>query len=106
MAENKEMTAEELADRKLSCYMKLKSIIEAAEYLGEYAEIDAASVKADLFEIRRSVMSLPPSPERLLLIQHYINGNTFEVCAELLGISRRSVFRLRRRALGLYALNR
>lgn len=105
MAGNEKMTAEEMADRKLSCYMKLKNMLEAAEYLGDYAEIDAGSVKADLFEIRRSVMSLPPSPERLLLIQHYINGNTFEVCAELLGISRRSVFRLRRRALALYALD-
>ena len=103
MARNERMSAETAADRKLSCYRKLKSIIEAAEFLGEYAEIDAGAVKADLFEIRRSVMSLPPSPERLLLIQHYINGNTFEVCAELLGISRRSVFRMRKRALALYA---
>lgn len=102
MAENEKMTAEETADRKLSCYRKLKSILEAAEFLGDYAEIDAGAVKADLFEIRRSIMSMPPSPERLLLIQHYINGNTFEVCAELLGISRRSVFRLRKRALAQY----
>lgn len=102
MAENEKMTAEEAADRKLSCYRKLKSILESAEFLGEYAEIDAGAVKADLFEIRRSIMSMPPSPERLLLIQHYINGNTFEVCAELLGISRRSVFRLRKRALAGY----
>lgn len=90
------------ADRTLSCYRKLKSILESSENLGDYANVDLDAVKADLFELHRSVTSLYPSSERLLLIQHYINGNTFEVCAELLGISRRSVFRLRKRALELY----
>ena len=30
MAGNEKMTAEEMADRKLSCYMKLKNMLEAA----------------------------------------------------------------------------
>ncbi len=63
---------------------------------------DITSLRAELFFIRRSVLRLPESPEKLLLYRHFICGDTMEKCAERLGISRRSVFRLRIRALELY----
>ncbi len=63
---------------------------------------DITTLRAELFFIRRSVLRLPESPEKLLLYRHFICGDTMESCAELLGISRRSVFRLRLRALDLY----
>ena len=60
-------------------------------------------LRAQSFAIRRSVSDMPPSKEKLFLHYYYIQGYTLEVCAEYLGISRRSVFRLKISALELYA---
>jgi len=64
----------------------------------------SAAFRAQAFSIYRSVMDMPPSKEKLLLYYHYIRCETLETCAELLGISRRSVFRLKNSALELYAM--
>ena len=60
-------------------------------------------LRAQSFAVFRSVSDMPPSKEKLLLHYYYIQGYTLEVCAEYLGISRRSVFRLKNSALELYA---
>ena len=88
------------AAARLSCYILYKNLLDSgmAEELNE--EIN---LRAELFELRRSVLSLPDSRERFYLYNRYIHGRTTEKCAELLGISRRSAFRLRERALALYA---
>ncbi len=73
----------------------------AVESMSPY-DPDITVLRAELFFIRRSVLRLPESPEKLLLYRHFLCGDTMEKCAERLGISRRSVFRLRLRALELY----
>lgn len=60
---------------------------------------DEAYVKAKMFEVKRFVTSLPPDDRKLFLYYHYIRGETVEKCAELLNISRRTAFRLKRRSL-------
>jgi len=87
------------ADR-LSCYVLYKNLLESgrAERLCE-----DINLRAEMFELRRSVLSLPDSKERFFLYNRYIHGRTVETCAEILGISRRSAFRLREKALTLYA---
>lgn len=62
---------------------------------------EAALAHARMFEVRHFIMSLPNGNEKLLLYYHYIKGETVEKCAELLGISRASGFRLKKRALTL-----
>ena len=47
---------------------------------------------------------LPNSDEKLLLYYHYVKGENVERCAELLGISRSSGFRLKKRAHEMVAM--
>ncbi len=59
--------------------------------------------RAKMFEIRHAIMAIPNCEEKLLLYYHYIKGEPVERCAELLGISRSSAFRMKKRALVLTA---
>ncbi len=60
---------------------------------------DTAIARGKMFEIRHFIMGLDNGDEKLLLYYHYIRGESVERCAELLGISRSSGFRLKKRAL-------
>lgn len=94
------MTEKEITEirRRLSSYRSYATAIDALPAQDE----SLPALRAELFFIRRSVLRLPESPEKLLLYRHFICGDTMERCAELLGISRRSVFRLQKRAFELY----
>ena len=69
----------------------------------ESAPWEESMSRAELFRVRHFIMSLENSDEKLLLYYHYVRGESVESCAELLGISRSSGFRLKRRALSLAA---
>jgi hypothetical protein len=71
---------------------------------GAIGEDDEAYIKAKMFEIKRFVTSLPPDDRKLFLYYHYIRCETVERCAELLKISRRSAYRLKRRTLEYAAI--
>ena len=60
---------------------------------------DAGNVALNMFEVRRFVLSLSDSNEKLFLFYHYIHGASVEKTADLMGISRRSAFRLKKRSL-------
>lgn len=64
-----------------------------------------AYIKGRMFEIRRFVLSLGGCNEKLFLFYHYVHGESVSRCAELMGISRRSAFRLKKRAIA-YAAGR
>ena len=64
---------------------------------------EAPLARARMYEIRHFINSLPNSDEKILLYYHYIKGESIEKCAELLGMSRSSAFRLKRKALILAA---
>ena len=66
-----------------------------------HGEISLAHAK--MFEVRHFIMMMQNSDEKLLLYHHYVRGESVERCAELLGISRSSAFRLKKRALTLAA---
>ena len=70
---------------------------------GEYPACDSAFCRAKMFEIRHFIMDIKNGDEKLMLYYHYIRGESVERCAELLGISRSSGFRLKKRALELAA---
>ena len=69
----------------------------------EYVSNDTTLCRAKMFEIRHFIMSMKNSDEKLMLYYHYVRGETVERCAEMLGISRSSGFRLKKRALILAA---
>lgn len=62
---------------------------------------EAPIARAKMFSVRHFILELPNCDEKLFLYYHYIKGESTERCAELLGISRRSAFRMRNRALEL-----
>ena len=88
------------ADNRLSCYILYKNLLESGMTERTHEDLN---LRAEMFELRRSILSMPDSRERFFLYNRYIHGRTVETCAELLGISRRSAFRLREKALLLYA---
>ena len=67
---------------------------------------DAPLARARMFEIRHFIMEMKNSDEKLLLYYHYVRCEPVEKCAELLGISRSSGFRLKKKALALAAQKR
>ena len=64
---------------------------------------DAPLARARMFEIRHFIMTMQNSNEKLFLYYHYVRGDSVDRCAELIGISRSSAFRLKKRALALAA---
>ncbi len=74
------------------------------EYFGDKANCDFEAMgevplaRARMYEVRHLINSLPNSDEKLLLYYHYIKGENVERCGELLGLSRSSAFRLKKKA--------
>ena len=85
-------------------YSMLKSSSLTRKFSGEEgyrADADEALFRARMFEIRAFVLSIEQTPEKMLLYYYYIKGFTLDKCAKILGISRRSVYRLKIKALDL-----
>ena len=55
--------------------------------------------RMEMYKIRHFIMDLPNGEEKLLLYFHYVKGESIEHCAELIGVSRRSAFRLKHKAM-------
>jgi DNA-directed RNA polymerase specialized sigma24 family protein len=113
---NSSNTAADIAEF-LESYRFGRKMIEINKYEKEYfggrdnpdagwavGEDDEAYIKAKMFEVKRFVTSLPPDDRKLFLFYHYIRCESVERCAELLRISRRSAYRLKRRALEYAAI--
>ena len=60
---------------------------------------DLHEIAVRMFDVRRFVLSLSSCNEKLFLFYHYIHGESTGRVAELMKLSRRSAFRLKRRAL-------
>ena len=101
----------------LSEYSGFRKLLDMKSYNDEYfgnAEIllkkkrfqsgvlypgDLHDVVARMFGVRRFILSLNSCNEKLFLFYHYIHGESTGRVAELMKISRRSAFRLKRRSL-------
>ena len=105
----------EKMDKILSEYSVFRKLLDMELYNNQYfgnAEIllkkeriaalsgsETSRIKAKMFSLRRFVLSLGGCNEKLFLFYHYIHGESVGRVAELMGISRRSAFRLKKRAL-------
>ena len=95
-------------------YSTNRKMLGAEKYLELYGEKDgflsivddemlheAPFAKAKMFGVRHFILELENSDEKLFLYYHYVKCESVARCAELLGISRRTGFRLKDRALAL-----
>ncbi|MBE6577007.1 MAG: hypothetical protein E7653_02575 [Ruminococcaceae bacterium] len=96
----------------LKTYALNKKLLRLEKYCRDFLadDIDDAEkhlmneiplARAKMFEVRHFILEMPNSDEKLFLYYHYIKEESTEKCADLLGISRRSAFRMRHRALEL-----
>ncbi len=65
------------------------------------APMDTAVAKGRMFEVRHFILSLANSDEKLLLYYRYVKGESMDRVAEMLGVSRRTAYRLLDKALVL-----
>ncbi|MBO7303413.1 MAG: hypothetical protein J6U68_04425 [Clostridia bacterium] len=100
---------EEMKDY-LSGYKLCRDLLELEKYEREFLRSrewaierpgDLSLARAKMFEIRHFILELPNSNEKILLYLHYIDCEPIERCGDIMGISRSSAFRLKRRALSL-----
>ena len=83
-----------------------RSYFQRAAGAEEQADRVLSVFKLKQFEIRHFIMGMANSREKLMLYYHYVLGETVERCAELMGLSRSSGFRIKRRALVMATLHR
>lgn len=102
------------AERMLLSYRTIESLLEIGReeaarsvYVEDSVRKDNAEhemqMRMRMYEIRRLIMSLNDDEAKLFLYYRYIYGESILRCAEMLSISRATVYRVRRRALGLVA---
>ncbi len=91
------------ADRYLRSYRRMNSLLRSSRTfyrLDTSAScLDEAAIQAQMYALRALVLSMDDVQCRALLYNYYIKGHTLEECAEIIGISIRSVYRLKNRAL-------
>lgn len=90
-------------DRMLRSYKQMNDILLSSRsygrVLGDEDKLDETSMRAQMYAIRSAILEVADSRERLFLYHYYIKGYTLEDCAKILEISRRSVFRLKGKAI-------
>lgn len=91
------------ADRLLRSYRRMDEVLRSSRAWSrgfcDEGCLDEAAFHAQLYYIRSLILSVEDVRERMLLYNHYIKGLTFKRCAKGLGISQRSAFRIKNRAL-------
>jgi hypothetical protein len=111
------VTKEEMSETEnyLKTYGFYRKLLQLDRYSQEYFSSTAYGrdeyethgeltlAHAKMFDVRHFIMMMQNCDEKLFLYQHYIRGESVERCAELLGISLSSAFRLKKRALAYAA---
>ena len=91
------------ADRSLRGYRKMADALRSAnswgQRFGDDGCFDEASMMAQMYALRSRILSVEDMRERMFLYHHYIRGATLEDCAQALGVSLRTVSRIKNRAL-------
>ena len=112
MTEEKKITDADLrsVENYLNSYKFCRRMLNLKNYEQKYFDTlewerespaEFTLARAKMFEVRHFILDLPNEDEKLLLYYHYVRGETIERCGELLGVSRSSAFRMKKRALGI-----
>jgi DNA-directed RNA polymerase specialized sigma subunit len=95
------------ADRALRAYKIMNSVIRSSQdygrHFGDEENVDETALLAQMFSLRSLVLSVENARERMFLYHYYIKGNTLNTCAKLLGVSLRTVGRIKLDALSSVA---
>ncbi len=90
-------------ERYLRAYRRLNGILRSSRAYSRLSMdndcADEAAIHAEMYAIRAVILSVEDARERMLLYYYYIKGCTVEKCAEILGISLRTAYRLKNSAL-------
>lgn len=99
-----------IAEGYLKNYAFCRRLLKMKKYADKYFETyewesetpaEFSLAKAKMFEIRHFLLDLPECKEKLILYYHFVRMESVEKCAELLGVSRSTGFRLKKRGLEL-----
>ena len=112
MTEENKITSADLknAENYLNSYKFCRRMLNLKNYEEKYFDTlewekespaEFTLARAKMYEVRHFILDLPNGDEKLLLYYHFVRGETVERCAELLGVSRSSGFRMKKRALEL-----
>ena len=98
--ENVVLTRAEM-DRILRSYRRLNEALRSSGTFlrAENIDMDESAIQAEMYSLRTLVLSISDPSERMILYHYYIKGATLETCAKLLGISLRTVSRVKNSAL-------
>ena len=90
-------------DRVLRSYRAMNEVLVSSRPYGKTFgtddTLDETAMRAQMYSIRSAILEVDDSRERLFLYHYYVKGNTLINCAKILGISRRSVYRLKGKAI-------
>ena len=97
---------EESAKEYLNRYKIYKQMLEADEYAREYSDkeaplCDRVILRAKMGEIEGFIRSLPVCREQTMLYNHFVRGHSVEFCGEMMYISRRTAYRVAKKAIEL-----
>ncbi len=98
--ENVVLTRAEM-DRILRSYRRLNEALRSSGTFlrAENIDMDESAIQAEMYSLRTLVLSISDPSERMILYHYYIKGHSLKTCGKILGISDRSVCRLKSRAL-------
>ena len=105
-----EITEEEyeIIENYLKSYKFCRRVLSLKNYEDKYFDTlewecespaEFSIARAKMFEVRHFILGMKNGNEKLFLYYHYVHCNSVERCAELLGISRASGFRMKKKAL-------
>ncbi len=101
--EEKQKLARIDCDRVLRSYRTMNDVLMSSRAwgrtFGEDDNLDEAAMRAQMYAIRSAILEVEDSRERLLLYHYYVKGRTLEACAKILGVSRRSIYRIKVKAI-------
>ena len=99
---------EERVKEYLERYRIYKQMQDADSYAKDYGDADvplcdSIILKAKMNEIERFIRSLPVCREQTLLYNHYVRGHSIDFCGEMMYVSRRTAYRIAKRAIEIAA---
>lgn len=95
------------ADRALRAYRRMGCVLRSSrDYgrrFGDGDDMDEGALQAQMYSLRSIILSVEDARERVFLYHYYVKGNTLQTCAKLLGVSLRTVSRIKLDALDTVA---